>query len=98
MHYSRIAPVDSGCRYLPSTAVLLVEIIKLVVSLSITIFEMAKAHPTSSRRDLVVLLRNSFFSSDSWKLIIPATLYTLQNSLIYVAISNLEAVTFQVTY
>ena len=98
MHYSRIAPIDSGCRYLPSTAVLLVEIIKLVVSLSITTFEMAKAHPTSSPRELVFLLRNSLFSSDSWKLIIPAALYTLQNSLIYVAISNLGAVTFQLIY
>ncbi|OBT50409.1 hypothetical protein VE04_08250, partial [Pseudogymnoascus sp. 24MN13] len=98
MHYSRIAPVESGRRYLPSTAVLLVEIIKLVASLSITTFEMAKAHPTSSPRDLFVLLRKSFLSSDSWKLIIPAALYTLQNSLVYVAISNLEAVTFQVIY
>lgn len=98
MHYSRIAPVDSGTRYLPSTAVLLVEMIKLAVSLSIATFETAKANPTSSPRDLVVLLRNSFFSSDGWKLIIPAALYTLQNFLIYVAISNLDAVTFQVTY
>jgi UDP-galactose transporter len=29
---------------------------------------------------------------------IPAALYTLQNSLVYVGISNLDAVTFQVTY
>jgi UDP-galactose transporter len=98
MHYSRIAPVDSGRRYLPSTAVLLVELIKFVVSLSIATFETAKANPTSSPRDLVVLLRNSIFSPDAWKLIIPAGLYTVQNFLIYVAISNLEAVTFQVTY
>jgi solute carrier family 35 (UDP-sugar transporter), member A1/2/3 len=98
MHYSRIAPVASGRRYLPSTAVLLVEIIKLAVSLSITTYQTAKANPSSSPFELFVLLYRSFFSPDSWKLIIPAALYTLQNSLVYMAISNLEAVTFQVTY
>ena len=98
MHYSRITPVAAGSRYLPSTAILLVEIIKLVVSLSITTYQTAKANPSSSPSELSMLLYRSFFSPDSWKLIIPAALYTLQNSLVYVAISNLEAVTFQVTY
>jgi UDP-galactose transporter len=43
-------------------------------------------------------LCRSVFAPDSWKLLIPAALYTLQNSLFYAAISNLDAVTFQVTY
>lgn len=38
------------------------------------------------------------FTADSWKLAIPAALYTFQNSLQYVAVSNLDAATFQVTY
>ncbi|KAF9464780.1 nucleotide-sugar transporter-domain-containing protein [Collybia nuda] len=38
------------------------------------------------------------FSSDCWKLSIPAILYVIQNNLQYVAASNLEAATFQVTY
>lgn len=35
---------------------------------------------------------------DSWKLAIPASLYVLQNTLQYIAISNLDSATFQVTY
>jgi len=38
------------------------------------------------------------FSGDSWKLAIPAALYTFQNTLQYMAVSNLDAATFQVMY
>jgi UDP-sugar transporter A1/2/3 len=38
------------------------------------------------------------FSPDCWKLSIPALLYVVQNSLQFVAISNLPVATFQVTY
>jgi solute carrier family 35 (UDP-sugar transporter), member A1/2/3 len=38
------------------------------------------------------------FSADCWKLSIPAILYVVQNSLQFVAISNLPVATFQVTY
>ena len=37
------------------------------------------------------------FAGDRWKLAIPAMLYTLENSLQYIAISNLNAATFQLT-
>lgn len=43
-------------------------------------------------------LGNAIFSGDSWKMAIPAFLYTLANSLQYVGISNLDAATFQVVY
>lgn len=32
------------------------------------------------------------------KLVIPSGLYTLQNNLLYVALANLNAATFQITY
>lgn len=43
-------------------------------------------------------LGNAIISGDSWKIAMPAGLYTLANSLQYVAISNLDAATFHVTY
>jgi drug/metabolite transporter (DMT)-like permease len=43
-------------------------------------------------------LGTAILSNESWKLAIPAVLYTLQNTLQYVAVSNLDAATFQVTY
>ena len=43
-------------------------------------------------------LGTAILSNESWKLAIPALLYTIQNTLQYVAVSNLDAATFQVTY
>ncbi|KAF9246331.1 nucleotide-sugar transporter [Melanogaster broomeanus] len=43
-------------------------------------------------------LGREVFSSDCWKLSIPAILYVIQNNLQYVAATNLEAATFQVSY
>ena len=43
-------------------------------------------------------LTTAVFANESWKLAIPAVLYTIQNTLQYVAVSNLDAATFQVTY
>ncbi|KAI6036290.1 hypothetical protein PISMIDRAFT_683272 [Pisolithus microcarpus 441] len=43
-------------------------------------------------------LAREVFSPDCWKLSIPAILYVIQNNLQYVAATNLEAATFQVSY
>lgn len=43
-------------------------------------------------------ISGEIFSGDCWKLSIPAILYVIQNSLQFVAISNLPVATFQVTY
>lgn len=43
-------------------------------------------------------LYSDVFSSDCWKLSIPAVLYVLQNNLQFVAASNLDPTTFQVAY
>lgn len=88
MHYSRIMPgYDADSRYFPSTAVLLNEIIKFLFCLFVSVKQIG--------------VKNTYievFSGDSWKLSIPALLYTIQNSLQYTAVSNLDAATFQVTY
>ncbi|KAG9038917.1 hypothetical protein FRB95_013595 [Tulasnella sp. JGI-2019a] len=43
-------------------------------------------------------LAREVFSTDCWKLSIPAILYVIQNNLQFVAASNLDVATFQVTY
>ncbi|KAK4155748.1 hypothetical protein C8A00DRAFT_13252 [Chaetomidium leptoderma] len=98
MHHSRNRPTGTQPRYLASTAVLLVEITKLLTSLVLAAHHTCTSHPNSSASLVVIHLFHSIFAPDSWKLIVPAALYTLQNSLVYAAISNLDAVTFQVTY
>ncbi|KAK3724771.1 UDP-galactose transporter Gms1 [Vermiconidia calcicola] len=56
-----------------------------------------KTPDTSTAAGLFGELARAVFTGDSWKLAIPAMLFTLQNSLHYVALSNLDAATFQVT-
>lgn len=92
-------PAVGGHRYLTSTAVFLNEVVKLALSLSMALHDLSRTFPAS--RPATALFSELFaqvFTGDSWKLAIPAMLYTLQNSLQYVAASNLDAATFQVSY
>ncbi|KAK4988907.1 UDP-galactose transporter Gms1 [Elasticomyces elasticus] len=99
MHYSRMMPLVNGHRYFTSTAVFLNEVIKLAISLTMALADISSSLPSSSPATaLFSELAKSVFTGDSWKLAIPAMLYTLQNSLQYIAVSNLDAATFQVTY
>ncbi|KAF2021045.1 hypothetical protein BU24DRAFT_361636, partial [Aaosphaeria arxii CBS 175.79] len=99
MHYSRIMPPVNGLRYHTSTSVFLNELLKTGVSLTMVLYDISKNVPPSTT--VTTLFRKLFeavFTNDSWKLAIPAVLYTFQNTLQYVAVSNLDAATFQVTY
>ncbi|RDW94725.1 UDP-galactose transporter-like protein [Coleophoma crateriformis] len=99
MHYSRVMPVLGGRRYLTSTAVFLNEVLKLTVSLTIAMYDISRTLPPSTPATVLFeQLYMSVFSGDGWKLAIPAALYTLQNSLQYIAVSNLDAVHFQILY
>lgn len=111
MRYSRILP---GPRYLSSTAVVLSEVIKCIICLAVHLRDQQSAHrysqlPTlsddaspshSSSGYTIRQLATDIFSVKSGfpKLLVPAILYTLQNNLQFVAASNLDAATFQVTY
>lgn len=99
MHYSRIMPPVNGQRYYASTAVLLNEVIKLAISLTMALYEIMTNPKASdaSMMDIFEELAAAVFTGDSWKMAIPAVLYTLQNSLQYIAAGNLDAATFQVT-
>ncbi|KAJ6596979.1 nucleotide-sugar transporter-domain-containing protein [Mycena vulgaris] len=103
MHYSRVSTPPSRA-YSPATAVLMNEILKGSISLVIA-FSRVDA-PSSSdvpgqtagTLARVKRLAGDVFSQDCWKLSIPAILYVIQNNLQFVAVSNLQAATFQVTY
>ena len=99
MHYSRIMPLVGGHRYHASTAVFLNEVMKLAICLTISLYDISRSLPPSAPATAIFsALYDAVFTADCWKLAIPASLYTLQNSLQYVAVSNLSAATFQVTY
>jgi UDP-galactose transporter len=92
-------PLVNGHRYHASTSVLLNEVIKLSISASVALYEIyTNLSPGTPAVALFQELFSTVFANESWKLAVPAALYTLQNSLQYVAVSNLDAATFQVTY
>ncbi|KAJ5606508.1 hypothetical protein N7510_009289 [Penicillium lagena] len=98
-HYSRVMPPAGGKRYLTSTAVFVNEVIKLALSLTMALYDVSKtAPPSMPATSLFFSLTNAVFSGDSWKLAIPAGFEVLSNSLQYIALSNLRAATFQVTF
>jgi UDP-galactose transporter len=92
-------PLVNGHRYFTSTAVLMNEVIKLAIAAVIAARDTSfTLGPGASSATVLKALSKQVFSSDSWKLAIPAALYTFQNTLQYIAVSNLDAATFQVTY
>ncbi|KAI0723845.1 nucleotide-sugar transporter-domain-containing protein [Cerioporus squamosus] len=102
MHYSRVS-APAAQSYSPATAVLLNELLKGSISFVIAFLRVAYASdaPGLGVAGWFFALRRvcqEVFSVDCWKLSIPALLYVIQNSLQFVAISNLPVATFQVTY
>ncbi|CAK7210956.1 UDP-galactose transporter Gms1 [Sporothrix curviconia] len=108
MHRSRMVPSADPTRrrYLVSTAMLLVELIKLVASLTVACHAQLRVQKKKQiQQDTVARITQicrsiyeALFSSGSWMLILPAGLYALQTRLVYIAVSNMETVPFQVTY
>ncbi|CAI7629658.1 unnamed protein product, partial [Penicillium manginii] len=97
-HYSRVMPPAGGKRYLTSTAVFLNEMIKLAISLTMALYDVSKAAPPSMpATSLFFSLTSAVVSGDSWKLAIPASLGVLSSSLQYIALSNMQAASFQLT-
>jgi UDP-sugar transporter A1/2/3 len=92
MRYSRTL---NGPQYIPATAVVMAELIKFIISLLI----FAKEESRTKRVTLKGLISSVFGPGSSWKeMTVPAILYFIQNNLQYVAVTLLDAATFQVTY
>lgn len=106
MHYSRVSTPASKA-YSPAAAVLLNEILKGTISF-IAAFSRISGSPKRITIGLAPeplsfsgrlrLLFAEIFAPDCFKLSIPAILYVIQNSLQFVAISNLPVASFQVAY
>ncbi|KAG5275963.1 hypothetical protein AALO_G00126440 [Alosa alosa] len=94
MRYSRTLQGD-GPRYLASSAVVTAELLKILACVMLVF----KEHSYSVRA-LNSMLRQEIVHKpvETLKLAIPSGIYTLQNNLLYVALSNLDAATYQVTY
>ncbi|XP_055999906.1 UDP-N-acetylglucosamine transporter-like isoform X3 [Ostrea edulis] len=91
MRYTRTRPGDM---YHATTAVVMSEILKVITSLVI----LATQEKTLTK--FVCYLRDNIWRQpmDCLKVSVPSIIYTLQNNLLYIALSNLDAATFQVSY
>uniref|UniRef100_A0AC11ATT0 Solute carrier family 35 member A3 n=1 Tax=Ovis aries TaxID=9940 RepID=A0AC11ATT0_SHEEP len=94
MRYSRTLK-EEGPRYLSSTAVVVAELLKIMACI-LLVYKDSKC----SLRALNRILHDEILNKpmETLKLAIPSGIYTLQNNLLYVALSNLDAATYQVTY
>uniref|UniRef100_A0A8B9DE69 UDP-N-acetylglucosamine transporter n=1 Tax=Anser cygnoides TaxID=8845 RepID=A0A8B9DE69_ANSCY len=94
MRYSRTLK-EEGPRYLSSTAVVLAELLKIFTCI-LLVYKDSKCNLRALNRVLHDEILNK--PMETLKLAIPSGIYTLQNNLLYVALSNLDAATYQVTY
>lgn len=94
MRYSRTLKED-GPRYLASSAVVSAEVLKILTCTVLVLIE-----NNYNMRAMNQLLKEEIVNKpmETLKLAVPAGIYTLQNNLLYVALSNLDAATYQVTY
>ncbi|XP_035014218.2 UDP-galactose translocator isoform X2 [Hippoglossus stenolepis] len=92
IRYVRTLP---GERFFTTSAVVMAEILKVLTCLLIILLQ-----KKFNVKETVLFLLDSivFQYKDTLKLSVPSLIYTLQNNLQYVAISNLPAASFQVTY
>lgn len=93
MRYSRTLEAD-GPRYLASSAVVSAELLK-ILSCMVLVFIDLNFSVQALNQVLEDVLKKPL---ETFKLAIPSVIYTLQNNLLYVALSNLDAATYQITY
>ena len=92
MRYSRTVTV-SGRQYLPTTAVVMSELLKLVVC-SVMVFY--GTHWNFQRGLMQLYTEIVQKKGEMLKVSVPSILYTFQNNLLYLALTYLDAATFQV--
>ncbi|GAB5354466.1 hypothetical protein AAMO2058_000121200 [Amorphochlora amoebiformis] len=92
MRYSRIS--SKGKPYISSTVVVLSELLK-VAGASMLVARDAGGFDGAKRQ----IYREVFVKrSETLKMMVPATLYAIQNNLLFVALSHLDSAVYQITY
>jgi UDP-sugar transporter A1/2/3 len=92
MRYSRTL---DGPAYNPATAVVMSEFIKLVICVLVHV----RIEMKTRKLTVLTVLDDLFGKESNWiAMTVPAVLYFIQNNLQYVAVTSLDAATFQVTY
>ena len=96
LRQSRTSVNEDGGRYLSTTAVVMSELFKLGGSL----FLLWRERKESLSKTLTYVIEDEFKTNWYGTLLlgVPGLLYTFQNNLIFVALSNLPAALYQVTY
>ncbi|KAH8280686.1 hypothetical protein KR018_008775 [Drosophila ironensis] len=92
MRYARTRPGDI---FLSSTAVLMAEFAKLITCLFLVFNEEGKNAQKFVRSLHRTIIANPM---DTLKVCVPSLVYIVQNNLLYVSASHLDAATYQVTY
>ncbi|KAL3943384.1 MAG: hypothetical protein SGBAC_002550 [Bacillariaceae sp.] len=92
MRFSRTSHPDGEPMYLASTAVFIMEVMKLVICCGVIAYQ--------SSGNLLTELSVHVIGSpmEMLKLSVPSFLYCVQNNLLYLALTNLDAATYQVCY
>lgn len=92
MRYSRTHKSSDQPLYLASTAVFVMEVFKFVICCVVIAYQ--------SGGNLIGELQEHVFGAPTeiLKLCVPSLLYTVQNNLLYLALTNLDAATYQVCY
>lgn len=96
LRYSRTVNAVTGQEpYLSSTAVFSSELLKLFLC----VFFVLKDSRFNLKKCYNLLKDNVIYKPlDTFKMCVPALLYTVQNNLLYLALSNLDAATYQVGF
>lgn len=88
----RYTRTREGNMYFTSTAVFLTELLKLLISLLVVLVQLGNFSQFLQFIDSEIIRK----PMDLARLMVPSVLYMIQNNLLYVAMTHLEAVTFQV--
>ncbi|XP_034952392.1 UDP-galactose translocator [Chelonus insularis] len=90
----RYARIRAGDMFLSSTAVVMAEIVKCITCLVLVYFEEGNLKKFINSLNATIVKQ----PIDTLKVCVPSIVYLIQNNLLYVSASNLDAATYQVTY